>query len=106
MINNEICHYNIKPSVNFLELHNYYYNVNFTFEDEEMYAVRAVWNDARRQEYHSIMENDTLIDMYGFENIISIAPIQTNNSKRFEMVITESLIIEAENPNLFVIEPT
>ena len=88
-----------------MNLHNYYYNVKFNFEIEDIYAVRAVWNDARRTEYHSIMENDTLIDMYGFENVISIAPIISNNTSKFEMVVTEQLIAEAVNPNLQVIEP-
>lgn len=88
-----------------LELHNYYYNVKFTFENEEEYAVRAVWNDARRNNYHSIMENDTLIDMYGFENMISIAAIDPNNTSKFTMVITESLISDTDNPTIMVIEP-
>ena len=34
------------PSVNFLELHNYYYEVDFKFEEEGEYAVRAEYKDA------------------------------------------------------------
>ena len=51
------------------------------------------------------MENDALIHMYGFETVISIAPIYPNNTFQFSIKVIESLISESNSTELTIVEP-
>ena len=50
------------------------------------------------------MENDKLINIYGYENMISIAPIYWDNEFKFSLKVEEKRIDETNNA-LVIVDP-